>query len=448
MNKKSTYLLLIALFVTGVVLISLRYKSREQKNEIVFYKLQERKGPLALEPGWANTRISAKNLNNAVADNIKDTKSALSLATIFIKEARVTGNYTYYDMAAMKLVDNVLEQDSNNFQALTFKAIIYLSQHHFADGLAIAQKAQKINPYNSFIYGVIVDADVEMGKYNDAVRDADKMISIRPDLRSYSRISYLREIHGDYPGAIEAMKLAVEAGVPGDDGTEWARVQLGHLYENRGYLDSAEFQYAQALEYRKGYAPAIAGLGHIAFVKKDFKNAIQYYQQADTLLMDYTFKENLAQLYKLTGQIKKSDSLSLLVVNKMSKDASDAGSNENIGHYVDRELAYAFLSVNDNDKALQHALAEYNRRPENIDVNEAVAWVYYKMNNFEKAISYIDVALRTDSKNPTLLCHAGLIYAKGGNTIKAKQLLADALKNNPGIDVELKTESENVLKDL
>ncbi len=43
----------------------------------------------------------------------------------------------------------------------------------------------------------------------------NRMVSIRPDIRSYSRISYLREIHGDIPGAIEAMELAVEAGAPG-----------------------------------------------------------------------------------------------------------------------------------------------------------------------------------------------------------------------------------------
>ncbi len=448
MNKKFAYFLLIALFSAGTAFIILRYKHKESKKEISYYEFQDRKGPLASEQEWINTRTMARTLHKSVADNPNDTKSALTLATLFIKEARITGNYSYYDMAAMNQVNNVLALDSNNFQALTYKALIFLSQHHFADGLAIATKAQKINPYNSFIYGILVDANVEMGMYDSAVINADKMVSLRPDLRSYSRISYLREIHGDYPGAIEAMKLAVEAGVPGDDGTEWTRIQLGHLYENSGKLDSAEYEYAQSLEYRKGFAPAIAGLGHIAFVKKDYQKAIHFYEQADTLAMDYTFKENLAELYKIIGNNKKSDSLSLLVINAMSNDAAAAGSNENIGHYTDRELAHAYLIVGENEKALEHALAEYNRRPENIDVNETLAWVYYKNNDFQKAITYLDVALKTNCKNPALLCHAGIIYSKGGNKVKAKQLLTEALKNNPGIDIELKTESEKVLKDL
>lgn len=448
MTKKIAYALLIALFLAGTAFIIMRYKNQAGKNEISYYVLLDRKGALAQGKEWENTKLMVRTLYKSIADNPKDTKSALALATAFIKEARITGNYSYYDMAAMKQVDNVLAQDENNFQALTYKALIYLSQHHFADGLAIAEKAQMINPYNSFIYGILVDANVEMGQYAAAINDADKMVSIRPDLRSYSRISYLREIHGDYPGAIAAMKLAVAAGMSGDDDAEWTRIQLGHLYENTGQADSAELQYAESLEYRPGYAPALAGLGHIALEKADYQKAIQYYEQADTLAMDYTFKENLAALYKLTGNKKKSDSLSSLVINAMGKDAALAGNNENMGHYVDRELANAYLTIGENTKALQHAQAEYNRRPDNIDVNETLAWVYYKNRDFQKAENYIDTALKTNCKNPALLCHAGLIYAKNGNNEKAKQLLTEALKSNPGIDPGLKTESENEMKGL
>lgn len=447
MNKKYTYFLFIVLFVAGMIFIIVRYNNKEH-NETAFYELLERKGPLALAPEWTTTRSIASNLNKAVVTNPKDLKSALNLTTIFIQEARITGNYAYYDLAAMKQVNNVLKLDSNNFQALTYKALIYLSQHHFADALVIASKAQSINPYNSFIYGILVDANVEMGNYDEAVKAADKMVSIRPDLRSYSRISYLREIHGDYPGAIEAMILAVQAGAPGNDGTEWTRVQLGHLYENNGDFKNAELQYKIALNNRNGYAPAIAGLGHIAIANKDFKKAINYFQEADTLVMDYTFKENLAMLYKLTGQKIKSDSLASLVIEAMSKDAVSASSNEDIGHYADRELAYAYLTVYNNEKALQHALAEYNRRPDNIDVNETIAWVYYKMKVYDKALQYLQTAIKTNSKNPVLLCRAGLIYAHAGNKELARSTLQEALKNNPNIDVDLRSESETVLKDL
>ena len=134
--------------------------------------------------------------------------------------------------------------------------------------------------------------------------NADKMVSIRPDMRSYSRMSYLREIHGDHAGAIEAMKMAVEAGLPGDEATEWTRVQLGHLYENTGDLKSAEMNYVMSLQYRPGYAYAIAGQARIATASGDYDKAITYYLQADSLVNDYSFKEELAELYRLTGKIR------------------------------------------------------------------------------------------------------------------------------------------------
>ena len=82
------------------------------------------------------------DLMKIVRTNPDDTKSRIALASLYIQEARVTGNYMYYDVAAMKYVNEVLEKDSLHFEALTFKALLYLSQHHFAEGLAIGRKSQ------------------------------------------------------------------------------------------------------------------------------------------------------------------------------------------------------------------------------------------------------------------------------------------------------------------
>ena len=65
-----------------------------------------------------------------------------------------------------------------------------------------------------------------------------------------------------------------------------------------------------------------------------------------------------------------------------------------------------------------------------------------------KRLPYINAALKTNCKNPQLLCNAGLIYAKTNQKNLAKSTLQEALKNNPNIDPELKTESENMLKTL
>lgn len=444
MNKKIIYPITILAFAVAIVLIFINYKKKE--NQITSYELKERNGVLAKSNEYNIARATADRLKLAIEENPDDRKSQLALAALYIQEARVSGDFMYYDMAALQQVNNVLKNDPNNFEALTYKALIYLSQHHFAEGLEVAEKAKAINPYNAFIYGLLVDANVEMGNYKKAVENSDSMVSIRPDIRSYSRISYLREIHGDYPGAIQAMKLAVGAGMEGEEGTEWARVQLGHLYENTGDLKSAEMHYSIALAARPDYAYALAGMARISTANKDYSKAISYYVRASLLVGDYAFREELVDVYKLANQNDKALSLANSIIDNMNKDSKAGLTNDNIGHYSDRELAYAYLKINDNDKALTHALAEYNRRPNNIDANETVAWVYYNKNEADKALPYIKEALKTNCKNPVLLCRTGLIYAKAGQKEMAKSFLQQALKNNPNISEELKKAGLQVMQ--
>jgi len=448
MNKKLTYIILIIFFFSVSAFVVIRYSIHQSQLRKATYPLIERKDALATSVEWQGTKKTAQELIDKLQANPNDTKSAIALSSLYIQEGRITGNYIYYDAAAMKYINSVLDNQPGNFEALTIKSLLYMSQHHFADGLTIAEKAQKINPYNALIYGMLVDGNVEMGNYPAAVENSDKMDSIRPDLRSYSRISYLREIYGDYPGAIEAMKLAVGAGGAGDEPTEWTRIQLARLYENTGDLKSAEMHYLIALEERPGYGYATAGLGHIAMANKDYSKAILYYEKAAAVLNDYAIQEQLSQLYRLNENTKKADNLLTNIIEGMNNDGKKGQQDESIGHYADRELAYAYLLKNDNENALKHALIEYGRRPDNIDVNQTMAWVYYKMKDYNKALPYLKVALKTNCKNPVLLCNAGLIYAKTNQNSLAKSTLLEALKNNPAIDPELKAESWNALKTL
>jgi tetratricopeptide (TPR) repeat protein len=418
-----------------------RYKSKEKNKTASFYPLLDRKG-ISFQAGeWEQVKKQFDDEMKIIATNPDDVRSRIGLASLYIREARATGNHRYYDMAAMKYVNEVLEKDPQNFEALAFKSLLYLSQHHFSDGLAFAEKARDVNPYNAFVYGILVDGNVEMGNYKEAVNDADKMVSIGPDMRSYSRISYLREIHGDYAGAIEAMKMAVDAGPPGDESTEWTRVQLGHLYENTGDLKSAEMNYVISLQYRPGYAYAIAGKARIALASPDYHKAIALYLEADSLVNDYSFKEQLAEIYQLTSQKDKAGELNSWLIRTMTREAESGKNDDNMGHYSDREMAYAYLRTNNYDEALDHAITEYNRRPGNIDVNETVAWVYYKRGDYAKALPYLEVAMKTKSNNPVLLAHAALIYAKTGDATKARSFLEKVISSNANIPPSLKAEA-------
>jgi len=443
MKKRSTYLLLIICFLGLTAFVIVKYNVKVLGKTTSYYPLLERKGQLAQLPEWPATKEKAANLIAVVRDQPTDAKSRLALASVYIQEGRVTGKYDYYNEAAMLYIEEALKLEPRNFEGLLLKGVLQLSQHHFDEALQTAETAQKISAYNAFLHGIIVDAYVEKGKYDKAVENADKMISIRPDMRSYSRVSYLREIHGDYPGAIEAMVMAVDAGTYGDEATAWARTQLAQLYKKTGDLKRAEMHYTIVLDERPGYGYGLAGMGNLAIANKDYAKAINYYQQADAAINDYALKEKLAELYLLTGQKDKADAAINAIIKELTTAASEGEAGLN--HHADKELAYVYLLSGDNNKAVKHALAEYTRRPENIEVNEAAAWAYYKKGDIKNAVTHLEKALKTGCKNPTLLSRAALIYSKVNETAKAKGFATEALKNDPNIDPSLKEQAKKLL---
>jgi tetratricopeptide (TPR) repeat protein len=447
MKKRFIYSALLIVFVVASAFVLTRVKNHNSKVEAIYTELLPRKTSLTYAAEWATVKNNVDVLIRKIEINPSDIKSLLALAAQYIQESRNTGNFNYYNKAALKCINAVLEKDANNFEALTFKATILLSQHRFADGLAIATKAQQFYPLNAYVYGLLVDGYVESGKYKEAIEAADKMISIRPDNRSYSRIAYLREIHGDIPGAIEAMKMAVDAGAPGDENTEWCRVQLGKLFEKIGNRSEAKMHYTIAANNRQNYPYALSGLARIATEEKNYSKALDLYMSADSIIADHTFKEGIVEIYNLKGENEKAKAIAEEILSYMKK-LSSTGKNKKPGQNEDHEMAHAYMGVNNYEKALEYALQEYNRRPENIEVNETVAVVYYGKGEYAKAVPYIETALKTDCKNPELLCHAGLIYAKAGDKVKAKMFLSEALKNNPVISASLKMECKEILMSL
>ena len=364
MKKRLTYLGILFLFAVASGFIILKYEKDRSKKESELFEIILRKGNSIQSSEWTLSKNISARLIQKIKNDPSDIKSRIALAAIYLQEARSSGNFGYYDRAALNCVNAVLKKDANNFEALTFKAMIYLSQHHFAEGLKLATQIQTTYSYSAFVYGILMDANVELGNYKAALDDADKMVSIRPDIRSYSRISYLREIYGDIPGAIEAMKLAVDAGSPGSESTEWARVQLGKLFEQLGEMRYAEMYYNISLENRPGYPYALAGLARIAVNKKDYKKTIELYQRADSASNDYSY-EALVEVYRSAGNREQSLRVANAIVDEMEK-ANAMTKGDSSGHYSDKEMAYAYLAVDNNDKAIEHALLEYNRQPNNM----------------------------------------------------------------------------------
>ncbi|WP_462220518.1 tetratricopeptide repeat protein [Ferruginibacter sp.] len=377
-----------------------------EQNPMDIPELLERKGELASASEWTKTKEKTAELKAKLATKPQDVKTRLQLATIFITEQRITGEHHYYYPAIEKILNGVLSIDPKNFEANVFKASLRMSQHQFADAKKIAEEAKAINPDNAYVYGILVDANVELGNYEEAVAMSDKMQALKPSLESYSRASYLREIYGDYDGAIAAMKLAVQAGLPGSEPQSWSLNVLGDLYYNIGKLDEAERTFQENLFIRPSYAPSMAGLAKVEMKKKNYTRALALLDSANAIMPQSSFEEQKADVYAAMGDTKKAMD-KYAEVQKML--ITDANSNH---HSVSLELARSFIKTNQWDSAKKYAVIEYTIRPKNIDVNNELAWIAYSQNDIAKAKEYLKTAMSTGSKNPELLQRAVVINSK------------------------------------
>ncbi|WP_461489302.1 tetratricopeptide repeat protein [Pontibacter sp. HJ8] len=391
--------------------------------------LLERSGPISTTSEWVNTKAAIEGLQYKLRRNSNDNQSKLLLALAYMQEARVTGEHPYYYPAALQLVEEVLSGRNAGeavlFEATVAKAVIQLSLHQFEEARETGQNALQINDKRAAVYGVLCDANVELGNYEEAIGMADKMVSLRPDLQSYSRVSYLREIHGDMPGAIEAMRMAANAGYPGLEQTAWARVTLGNLYEQTGDLAQAEAQYRRTLQEYPEYAFALGGLGRLEAKNKNYLEAIQLFERAARVIPEFTFHKELAGLYKLTEQHGKAKNSRKELLDGLQED-------QEAGHIVDLELANIYLDLDgDLDKAMKYASKEYERRPDNIDVCKTLATIYYKKQDYRQAAAYLKKASRTNRQSASLLCLEGLVRYKQGDQVAGRSLLMKSFSMDP-----------------
>ena len=148
-----------------------------------------------------------------VRQNPGDVDGYTVLGAAYLQKARDTGDPSYYGKA-QAVFDEALRRDPQNVEALIGAGTLANARHQFRAALAIGERARALNPHVPRIYGVIADAQTELGKYDAAVATLQTMVDMRPDLSSYSRVSYARELHGDLEGAVEAMQAAVSAGGP------------------------------------------------------------------------------------------------------------------------------------------------------------------------------------------------------------------------------------------
>ena len=364
----------------------------------------------------------AKSLEKLNEDARSD-KYWVDLGDALMQHVRETTDAAYYPHAE-RAYNQALLHNPKNADALTGLAWVNGGQHNFPESIRRAKEAIALDPKNNAAYGILGDANVELGEYDAAFKHYQKMLDIRPDLSSYSRGAQLLFLTGDKRKGMWLMAKAIKAGGPFSENTAWCRAQLGLMLWNDGAVLPAQQVLAEGLKASPNNLHLLSAMGKVKTALRDYPAAIALYQKALAITPEHNALVALGDLYAVTGNKTEAEKQYAKVeeLHQKSHAASDTSHNFPMAQF------YA-----DHDRNLVEAvrLAETRKNTKNVHEADTLAWCYYKTGDMDKAKEAITRALAHNTPDARILFHAGMIEAKRGNRISAKKYLDQALSLNP-----------------
>ncbi len=382
--------------------------------------------PLPLRANSADSQIQMAE--SRIAQLPSDPDGYNQLAAAFMQKARETGDFGFNARAEAAL-EQSLKLVPENRSTMTLHATLLLTYHRFREALDEAKGMNASGENTPEIYGIMTDALVELGDYSEAIKAAQKMMNLRPDAAAYARVSYLRSLHGDLEGAIEAMRVAVKAtNANNPENASWYRVHLGVELMNAGQREEAEREFDIALNVFPGYHLALAAKGRARAAAGDFDAAVDFYRQAQERvpLPDYAIA--LGDLYTKHGRINEAKQQQQLVEFIERDSATNAA-------LYSRQLALFWA---DHDMKLDEALEIMKReRTARADVftYDALAWCLFKKGQLSEAAEAIKQAQRLATRDARIFYHAGMIYDALGDHRRAAEQLQLALETDRSFNV-------------
>lgn len=381
--------------------------------------------PTAAVPRDAEGTIAVAEAR--LAEDPERLSALTALAGAALDRARQTGDPTW-NATAEEAARRALAVDPRSFDALDVLGALALTRHEFRDALEWSRRSLAVAPARVAPLGVRADALIELGRYREGFATIDRRLGLRPDLASYSRASYARELQGDRAGAIALMELAVDTGEAGGEARTWTRVQLGLLRFGGGDLAGAEREMRTALSERPGDARATAGLARVLAARGRLAPAAALYSRAIDRVPLPEYPAALAEIHLAQGRAAAARE-DLALVGAMQRLLAANGSD------VDLDTSAIDADFRTPGAAgIARARRGHAARPGVIG-DQVLAWVLTRAGRCAEGDRLATRSLRLGTRDALMLFQAGMAAACAGRAGAARQRLSAALALNPAFSV-------------
>lgn len=336
----------------------------------------------------------------SVAASPKNHEAFNTLALALARRARETADPQYYARAE-KAIETSLQLAPGNFEARKMRAWVLLGKHEFAAALDLARQLNKEMPDDLLVYGFLTDANAELGRYKEAEEACQWMLDLRPgNIPAFTRAAYLRELFGDFDGAIELMSKAYERSNPAEvEDRAWMLTQIGHLLLAAGRLPDADRALSDALTLFPDYHYALGQLAKVRSAQGNHADAARLQKQRYDAAPHPENLYELAKAYEAAGRRKEAaDAFATFETQALRESVGwDNANRELIFYYADHAKKPA--------EALRIAKMEMERR-QDVYTLDAYAWALHASGRGKEARETMDRALAVGIKDPTVLARA------------------------------------------
>jgi tetratricopeptide (TPR) repeat protein len=335
------------------------------------------------------------------------------------REAADPGFYLHADACA----EAALAEAPGAPDALLLRGLVHQNAHRFQEALRVADDLLARRPDDAAAHGLRSDALLELGREEEAVPAAQRMMSLKPNAAAYVRASYLLWLRSDTAGARRAARLAIQAAAdPSDpEPRAWAITQAAHMFWLAGDLDGAEAGHDLALAELPSYPPALAGKARIRLARGEAGAAAR-------LAAESWRRAPLAATAWLLGDARAAAGDAPGAREAYARVVQD-------GRLTDPRTLGLFLATKGRDveEALT-VLARERAVRRDVYTEDAWAWALYRAGRLDEAKAASDRAVRLGTPDPSLLFHAGAIRIALGQRAQGRRLVARALALNPRFD--------------
>ena len=374
-----------------------------------------------LLPG-ATTDQRIEALQGELRGSQSDAEGYADLGVEYLQKVRETGDPSFYPRAE-GVLRKALRIDPENFSATSGLGSLALARHDFAAGLALGERARRINRSVARNYGVIADAQIELGRYAAAERTLQRWVDLEPDLSSYARVSYFRELHGDLPGALAAMRLAVSSGGDVPENFSYVQTLVGTLQLDSGNYAAAGNAYRTVLARDPRYPAANAGLARIEAARGEFDRAIARYRGVVATIPLPEYVVGLGETEQAAGRSTAAQRDYALVGAEIRLFRAN-------GVNTDVDLALFEANHGSPTRAVELARRAWGSAP-SVRSADALSWALSQAGRNAAALRASRAAMRLGSRDPSFLYHAGLVAARAGRTERARALLSTLVAQSP-----------------